>query len=61
MHFAQICLYFTILYSMKKYKNNKILQHHIPDKITTAYIEEKQYIYHNWKLLSDSPFSETGW
>ena len=58
MPFAQICLYITILYSMKKYKDLKRVQSIIADRITT---NKPEHTNSNWKLLLDSPFSETGW
>jgi hypothetical protein len=55
IQFTKICLYVTILYNMKKHKLLESIHNisgiHIPI-LTNS---------HNWKLLLDSPFSETGW
>jgi hypothetical protein len=43
---------------MKKYKDLKRVQYIIADRITT---NKTEHTNRNWKLLLDSPFSETGW
>jgi hypothetical protein len=43
---------------MKKYKDLKRVQYIIADRITT---NKPEHTNSNWKLLLDSPFSETGW
>lgn len=55
MRFAQICIYITIFYSMKKMTPIKKIHNKLGSHVSILKNS------HNWKLLSDSPFSETGW
>lgn len=57
IQFAQICLCLTILYNMKKYKPLENI--HNKTDISVHIIKNKNN--NDWKLLLDSPFSETGW
>jgi hypothetical protein len=60
IQFTKICLYVTILYNMKKHEYNNLF-HRIPDTISRIKNIKNKCEHTNWKLLIDSPLSETGW
>jgi|LauGreDrversion4_1035100.scaffolds.fasta_scaffold110345_2 hypothetical protein len=52
---VQICIYITIFNSMKKMTPVKMIHNIMGPHVSILKNS------HNWKLLLDSPFSETGW
>ena len=60
IQFAQLCLYISIMYGMKKHEYKNLLNR-IPDTISRIKNIKNKWEHTNWKLLIDSPLSETGW